>query len=478
MQNAHRPTRKRRPGWLPAGLISQRNVELILATSVLGSIVVTIAHGHIFTAFVFELYGDNTSVGYVESVSGMTALMTALPVGMAVDKMPRTWLLRGSAGIGLLAAALGAFAVVLGPKVVTDEMGERQKPPQAYTYTLLAALALWGVFFNTTQSASLALFADSVPKGAKRVELYATKSTLTLLALAVGPLVGLVCNMVFGNDWNLEHMTYAILPGFFLVPLMCGLLTRFEEVRPPREAEHTLLEEGRPSPSSATSPPSAEAERPAMALLYPRMAAAVPYLLLMAELITSIGAGMTVKFFGLWFKNDFHFSPAGISMLQATTPVCIAVAVQALQRTARACPWGPVPVVLAFWLASVIALLIMTQLRDWRLLVILHLFRTAMANCKEPISRAILADFIPSHKRGRWNAVHSLTGMTWTGSAALGGVLCDRYGYGKTFFITAGLYVVAAAFWLPLIPLVPQEKRQLDKENAEGTDADDKVKGA
>mmetsp|Transcript_84682 Transcript_84682/g.229814 ORF Transcript_84682/g.229814 Transcript_84682/m.229814 type:complete len:207 (+) Transcript_84682:158-778(+) len=201
-------------------------------------------------------------------------------------------------------------------------------------------------------------------------------------------------------------------------------------------------------------------------------AAAVPYLLLAAELITSVGAGMTVKFFGLWFKNVFKFTPAGLSLLSCATPVAMAVAVEVLKRVARRCPCGPVPAVLGFWLTSIACLLLMVHVKDWRLLVVLHLLRTALANAKEPIARAILADFIPSSRRGRWNAVHSLTGMTWTGSAFLGGILCDRYGYGKTFVITAGLYLLSALLWLPLIKLVPREK-----DAAEGN-ASAKAKGA
>merc|ERR1712136_177530 len=127
--------------------------------------------------------------------------------------------------------------------------------------------------------------------------------------------------------------------------------------------------------------------------------------MLAAELIAAVGAGMTVKFFGLWFKNVYNFTPAGLSAMQATSPFAIAIAVQALQRTAKACPLGPVPVVLAFWVAGVAMLLAMLHISDWRLLVVLHLLRTSLINAKEPISRAILADFIPSSQRGRRHSV-------------------------------------------------------------------------
>uniref|UniRef100_A0A7S2PTU0 Major facilitator superfamily (MFS) profile domain-containing protein n=1 Tax=Zooxanthella nutricula TaxID=1333877 RepID=A0A7S2PTU0_9DINO len=442
---------------VPPGCVSERNVTLSLAIAVLGSLVVTIAHGHLFTAFIFELFGSNSSVGLLESASGFCALAAAVPVGLAVDKVSRTRLLRYAAALGLLAAVSGALAVVLGPVLAGPaEGGVRGPPGPLFTSLLLASLCFWGVFFTIAQSAALALFADSAPRSSQqeRQALYATKSTLTSLAFACGPLVALTSTLASDNDWRLERMPCALLPGFLLMPVMCYLLTLFEEVDPEAAAlQVSLLERG--GAGEAEDAATDRARRPGAARPGTTW---VPYLLLAAELITSVGAGMTVKFFGLWFKNVHKVSPAGLAALSAATPVAIAVAVQFLNRLARASPYGPVPAVLALWLTSVGCLLAMAVATDWRGLMLLHLLRTSLANCKEPIARAILADAIPSSQRGRWNAVGSLTSMTWTGSAALGGFLCDRYGYGRTFVFTAVLYVFAALFWIPLVWMVPAER--------------------
>mmetsp|Transcript_77004 Transcript_77004/g.135781 ORF Transcript_77004/g.135781 Transcript_77004/m.135781 type:complete len:473 (-) Transcript_77004:124-1542(-) len=464
--------RTKMKGWLPPGLISERNVKLSFGFSVLGALAGTIAHGHIFTVYIFELYGDNSSVGFFESVPGVTSLITALPVGMAVDKLPRTRLLKGCAAVGLLAAALGALAVGLGPQAVRGPLGEKVPPSRAFSCLLLLAMALWGFFYNTATSAALALFADSVPQGRLRRELYATKSTITLLSLSVGPLLALLGSRWFGNSWQLEQMAGVLLPGFAVMIPLCCLLFYFEEIgESTSDTQVPLLSEvGGPKRSSQDVEAQTHREE-FLAKSRSKAAWAVPLLLLLGELTTSVGAGMTVKFFGLWFKNDFGFTPSGLASLQAATPVAIAAAVQLLQAQVKRSPYGPIPVVLGFWMLSVILLLMMTQVRDWRVLVLMHLLRMAFANCKEPVTRAILADFVPSEKRGRWNAVHSLTGMTWNLSAGLGGLLCDRHGYGRTFAFTACLYVCAMLFWLPLIKLVPQ------RESLAETD-DDRKKGS
>eukprot|EP00929_Paragymnodinium_shiwhaense_P044277 TRINITY_DN22717_c0_g1_i2.p1 TRINITY_DN22717_c0_g1~~TRINITY_DN22717_c0_g1_i2.p1 ORF type:complete len:496 (+),score=71.10 TRINITY_DN22717_c0_g1_i2:77-1564(+) len=450
---------------LAAGLLSEKNVKLSMVLSVLGALVSTMAHGHIFSVFIFELFGDNSSVGFMDSVSGTVSLVVAIPVGIAVDKMPRTKLLGGCAVAGLLAAVTGGLAVVVGPHMVGagESLEEPPSVPRGFVVLMMISLALWGAFFTATTSCSLALFTDSVPSGSRRTDLFATKTTVTLIGHSSGPLLALLCTVFQGNDWKLTHMSYALIPGFALMPVMCWLLTLYEEVDASklRGLQRGLLEDE--SPKAAGGRQSSEEARTEKASI-------VPYVVLVSELITAVGAGMTVKFFGLWFKNVFKFSPAGLCAIQAVTPLAIAVAVQVLSRVVRLAaqlhPGGsPVTVMLVFWMAATGCLVMMTRVEDWRLLVLLHLSRTALANCKEPLTRAILADSIPTSQRGRWNAVHSLTSITWTGSAALGGVLCDRYGYGQTFIFTAGLYSVAALLWVPLIPLVPhsQSKKKVER---------------
>lgn len=430
---------------LPTGLISEWNVRLSLLTSALGALASSIAHGNLFTIYIHDLYGDNTSVGLTESISGLMALVTAWPVGVAVDRISRTRLLRGCAVLGLLAAVTGLVAVGWGPTAAIGPDGSRQPPSKAFTAVLLFSLGCWGVFFNTATSAWLALFADSVPEGYLRRQVFAIKSQVTFLSLSAGPCVALLLSLCLGNTWGLRQTAASLMPGFLVMIPLSMLLLLFEDVDPAlaRDSESGHLH----SVNYAESATAVDQKK----------SSAIPYLLLCAELVTSIGAGMTVKFFSLWFKSAFNFSPVGLNALQVVGPIAIAGAVQILQATIKRSPFGPVVSVLAFWVTSVIVLLAMTKVSDWRVLVVLHLVRTALANSKEPIARAILADAVPSSRRGRWNAIHSMTGMTWTGSAALGGVLCDRYGYGQTFIFTAILYLIATCFWIPLCWLVPRD---------------------
>eukprot|EP00923_Selenidium_pygospionis_P060337 GHVN01106177.1.p1 GENE.GHVN01106177.1~~GHVN01106177.1.p1 ORF type:complete len:168 (-),score=30.95 GHVN01106177.1:544-1047(-) len=84
-----------------------------------------------------------------------------------------------------------------------------------------------------------------------------------------------------------------------------------------------------------------------------------------------------------------------------------------------------------------------------------------MMNCGFPIDRSIVNDYIPSRHRGKWNAVQSLTGMTWSGSAMLGGFLSDTHDYRYTFIFTAMIYCVALVMYLPLLWLVPRKEGEM-----------------
>lgn len=85
----------------------------------------------------------------------------------------------------------------------------------------------------------------------------------------------------------------------------------------------------------------------------------------------------------------------------------------------------------------------------------------SLQNAAYPIDRSILIDFTPSKHRGKWNSIASLTNMTWSGSAVLGGYLVDRHDYTFTFLITAGIYAVGVLCYMPLLWWVPRKENEV-----------------
>merc|ERR1712194_232884 len=186
----------------------------------------------------------------------------------------------------------------------------------------------------------------------------------------------------------------------------------------------------------------------------------VPYIIAMSDFITAIGAGMTVKFFNLFFIQDYHFSASEINWLQTVYPLVICGFMPILQRLGQ--PMGRAQASFMFFALNVGCLMLLSKVTNLYLLLGLFLVRGGFANAGSPINRSILMDFTTSDQRGLWNAIDSLTGMSWSGSAFIGGLLADAHDYKYTFFITGFVYLTATMVYLPTLALVPR------KENAMG----------
>lgn len=71
-------------------------------------------------------------------------------------------------------------------------------------------------------------------------------------------------------------------------------------------------------------------------------------------------------------------------------------------------------------------------------------------NSFKPLKRSVLMDIIPKKSRGTWNSLESVTIFSWTGSAAIGGIVVDQWGYRTCFLATAALYAISC---LPIMAL-------------------------
>merc|ERR1719410_3361989 len=92
----------------------------------------------------------NSLVGMTESVSGLSSLLLAIPVGLLVDRQQssRSRLLKQSTLFAVLSCVLAIVACM------TD-----------IVLFLFASLVSLGVFMEISGSTSEAIFADSVPSG-------------------------------------------------------------------------------------------------------------------------------------------------------------------------------------------------------------------------------------------------------------------------------------------------------------------------
>eukprot|EP00928_Gymnodinium_smaydae_P045613 TRINITY_DN30382_c0_g2_i1.p1 TRINITY_DN30382_c0_g2~~TRINITY_DN30382_c0_g2_i1.p1 ORF type:complete len:516 (+),score=55.00 TRINITY_DN30382_c0_g2_i1:83-1630(+) len=434
-----------------------RNVVAMFAFQVLGAVAWGIAMGPVFDRYLFYLAGttprgprlipargQNSLVGFTESVSGLSSLVLAVPVGLLVDRNPtkRARLLQWSSVFAIAFAAFGVAGFVFD-----------------YLLLIYVSLGFLGVFSELTNSASEAIFADSIPAG-QRSSLFTTKGILSTVGSATGPLLSAVGLGLIGDVWEPYQMKAVLVVGSLLMPLSCVALLYFRD--PPTNCDSKPPAEESPSEAavgqSTASTVASLSERDAVQLLRfgPLRTKHVPYLLALSDFISCIGAGMTVKFFNLFFIQDEHFSPIEICVLQTAYPLAIAACMKFTQRLSG--PLGRAQASLLFFSCNVVCLFLLSAVRSLPVLLAVFLLRGALANSTYPIDRSILMDFTPSSQRGRWNAVQSFTSMTWSGSAVFGGLLADSHDYRFTFLITGFIYATACLMYFPLLALVPRRE--------------------
>jgi len=175
------------------------------------------------------------------------------------------------------------------------------------------------------------------------------------------------------------------------------------------------------------------------------------------SLVTAIGAGMTVKFFPLFFRVDYHFTPLEVCILSCVYPLCTSAMVEVCRRISKRL--GRLTAVMLFHFLGTACLFAMCYIRSLVLVLPLYLLRGALMNARGPIVRSMIMDLVTSDLRGRWNSIQSLSGFTWSGSAALGGYLADYAGdYRFTFIVTALIYTASFFIGLPLYFIYPADQ--------------------
>ena len=64
--------------------------------------------------------------------------------------------------------------------------------------------------------------------------------------------------------------------------------------------------------------------------------------------------------------------------------------------------------------------------------VFFYLVRTTTMNCCSALTKSQLYDYVKKEERGKFTVLESVNMFSWSGSAAVGGILIDKVGVGKS----------------------------------------------
>ncbi|MCK6479030.1 MAG: MFS transporter [Planctomycetes bacterium] len=195
------------------------------------------------------------------------------------------------------------------------------------------------------------------------------------------------------------------------------------------------------------APPAAGPRRGWREYVVPRQAGLVLRLTLPAFLV-GCGAGLTIPFLNLYFRDRFGVGPRGIGGLFSVSQLLMVGGFLAGPILARR--FGHVRAIVATELLSLPFFLLLAVTDRLEVAAGAFWMRAALMNMNHPVAAAFAMESVDEDQRAVLNSVRSFAwNLSWMVTAALGGwIIKETGGYAASMFATIGLYLAAAgSFW-------------------------------
>ena len=443
------------------------NVRLVFVFTLIYRVFVSLSLRTVLTVYMFQLaHCSNSTLGLVALGNGITEIALAFPGGMAADRFSRTPVLLAASLLGLVAIAVTAIGLA------------SQSLPW-----LTIAFALWGGFEGLSNSPLNSLFADSVPTGG-RSGIYGAKYALHEVSTCVGPALAIALFAFVGNSWDSFQMRLVIGSGLFFGAGACAVLFGFTDAASlgqESEAVNIDILAAKTAPAkdddddatiqlvenvgdvsdvrNSMVDPTSTSTPITTKMWTPYKHHWVPYIVAGVGVFLALGAGISVKYWPIFYQSEIGLTPIELSALYVASPIATGFSTYSARRISL---WaGRLQTAIAFKLMGITCLYLMAVATSPTLSCFLFVARTAFQRAPVALERSILMDFAHKGARGKWNAIESISSVTFQGSAAVGGFLIDATSYRTTFAITASIYLFGTLFLIPALPLVPKNEASL-----------------
>ncbi len=408
---------------------NSRNIQKFLQFALLQSIGTGVWMGSVFSLFVVimaeqsgSLFGlrPNELLGAASAVSGIVILLLVLPSGLLADR----WSREGTIRIAIASGIIGILFLILGQSI----------------WSIVLGLVFYGGFQALSGPSAEALLADSVPSG-NRSGIYTRVHVTRQFGMTIGPLLSIFLFLWLGNSWELPILRRVMMVGLGISMVSAFMLAGLKE-------RHTLGDESESVYHGHRADNYKENTKRRQF---------VPMAILFANFIVGMGAGMTVKFFPVFFRDIYHLSPIQVQMILTLTFAVTGSLGILTQRASK--KWGRAEMIILVQCVAIGCLVSIASYPALAWLIPLFVFRHALMNAAQPLSRSIIMDFIPKKNRGIWNSLETVAwGLFWSASAVVGGFLIGDGDFRRCFLITAGVYMVGTIPILFIIPFVEQER--------------------
>ncbi|MFQ5977970.1 MAG: MFS transporter [Candidatus Heimdallarchaeota archaeon] len=410
------------------------NAKVLLVITFFQSLGRGIWGGNLLSAYIFFLGDESVELlGLTAAAGGLAMTLFVLPSGWLSDRFRRDYVIRVASIIGLFAVIMVFFA--------TDILG------------IFVALVIWGAFQGMWRPSTDALFADSVESG-RRSRIYTWRHMIRQIGMSTGPFLNVGLFLVLGDTWELGVLRTVILTGLILS--VVGLLFMW----------WVNDEKGLGAKSEAVEPLSNNHDRASKTVSEPDSTSNGSWkkpvlILLICNLIIGMGAGMTIRFFPIFFYEVYDWLPIAVQLIMGLVGLATATTSFWAQRFSQKHGIGRVWMIFIVQGLAILCLIALIFYPPVLILIPIFIARGSLMNASQPLSRSILMDHTPRRHRGVISSASAISwGLFWNMSAALGGFLIGIGGYRLVFAITAGVYVIGTLPILLLIPYVPREQEE------------------
>ena len=449
-------------------------------------------------AFTLILTRSNFDVGLATGCGGVATLLVGPIAGYMADRLGRQAVLRVASVVTFLASGwMCTWLLYFQHRVGSTTLFAM----------LLSSQVISGVRRGIQQPALEAIFGDSVPSG-RRSRIYALRSSLRKLGSAGGPAVAAAIFLTRGDKWTGAALTWVLAVGACVRVVPAALLWFFRDAYSLGAESEGLHVPGAPAcdrpeiapvasaapdvPAAAAAPtvgavhssavapeattvtcgPVATDANPAPAADSPTPPPPpratwlgmgpqhVAPTIACADLLSKLGAGMSVRFFQLYFWQELGMRPAEVMAVLICAQLGGAVSTLLAQRLSVLI--GRIQVVLLAKLSGVglLCAISLCPLQRPFVIIPMYLCRFWLINAPMALSKSVLNDYVPKRHRAKWASLESINTSTWAGSAMIGGLVSDAIGYRRTFLITATIALVTVLMYAPLCALVAREERE------------------
>lgn len=164
--------------------------------------------------------------------------------------------------------------------------------------------------------------------------------------------------------------------------------------------------------------------------------------LFLPGLVVGIGAGLSIPFLNLYFKNVFQTATSYIGILYSGQQLLMITGLLIAPVIAERI--GKIKTVVVSQLASIPFLVVLGLTTNFILAIIAFLVRAALMNMAQPLFTNFAMEKVKHDEQAFTNALLVIAWTAgWGASASVGGFLIERFSYTIPFLLTSVLYLIS-----------------------------------